>query len=179
MPLDFGLLSMTELRNRPGEILDRVAGGGEAFIIERNGQRRACLVPLSVFAPDVSPSRIADEIKELLDHNENPSTTVTESHELLFRFSHRLVDEVSVELAVVLPHGYPNSCPRVYASPVSDNAPHRWGDGALCLYGFMTGWNPGKHTVFTTLTLARQWLRRYDTWRQVGKWPGQEGLSDE
>ena len=46
MPLDFSLLSMTELRNRPGEILDRVADKGEAFIIERSGQRKACLVPL-------------------------------------------------------------------------------------------------------------------------------------
>ena len=46
MLLDFGLLSMTELRNRPGEILDRVVDSGEAFIIERNGSRKACLVPL-------------------------------------------------------------------------------------------------------------------------------------
>ena len=66
MPLDFGLLSMTELRTRPGEILDRVADGGEAFIIERSGQRKACLVPLSVFLPDISPARIAAEIQELV-----------------------------------------------------------------------------------------------------------------
>ena len=60
MPQDFELLSMTELRNRPGEILDRVADGGEAFIIERNGSRKACLVPLSVFFPDVPPARIGE-----------------------------------------------------------------------------------------------------------------------
>ena len=65
MPYDFGLLSMTELRNGPGEILDRVAQKGESFIIERNGRRTACLVPLSVFFPDIAPTRIADEIKEL------------------------------------------------------------------------------------------------------------------
>ena len=66
MHVDFGLLSMTELRTRPGEILDRVADGGEAFIIERGGRRKACLVPLSVFVPDISPARIADEIAELV-----------------------------------------------------------------------------------------------------------------
>lgn len=179
MPLDFELLSMTELRTRPGEILDRVADGGEAFIIERSGQRKACLVPLSVFLPDISPARIADEIQELVGRGENPSPTFTESRELAFRFPCKLAEGTSVELAIVLPHGYPHNCPRVYASAIGKGAPHRWADGALCLYGVMTGWNPGKHTVFSTLKLARQWLQHYDTWRKVGHWPKQEGLPNE
>lgn len=179
MPLNFGLLSMTELRNRPGEILDRVADGGEAFIIERTGHRKACLVPLSVFFPDISPSRIADEIHELVEHGEEPRTTFTEGRELAFRFQCGLADNTSIETTILLPHGYPSNCPRVYATPISDNAPHRWADGALCLYGVMTGWNPGKHTVFSTLKLARQWLRHYDTWRNIGQWPKQEGSLDE
>ena len=79
----------------------------------------------------------------------------------------------------MLPHGYPNNCPRVYASAIGEGAPHRWADGALCLYGVMTGWNPGKHTVFSTLKLARQWLRNYDAWRKTGQWPKQEGLPNE
>jgi prevent-host-death family protein len=176
---DFGLLSMTELRNRPGEILDRVADNGEAFIIERNGSRKACLVPLSVFCPDISPTRIADEIKELEKHGEKPRTTITEGHELTFRFPLTLGDETPIELTIVLPHGYPNSCPRVYANLPSANIPHRWGDGALCLYGVMSGWNPGKHTVFSTLKLARKWLQHYDTWRQSGHWPKPEGSPNE
>jgi prevent-host-death family protein len=179
MPLDFDLLSMTELRNRPGEILDRVADKGEAFIIERNGQRRACLVPLSVFFPDVPPTRIADEIKALEEHGEEPRTTITEARELAFRFPVKVNQESPVELTIVLPHGYPNSCPRVYANLVNEDAPHRWRDGALCLYGVMSGWNPGKHTVFSTLTLARRWLRHYDTWHQTGQWPKPEGSADE
>src|SRR5688572_16127183 len=85
MPLEFGILSMTELRNRPGEILDRVADSGEAFIVERNGSRKACLVPLSVFFPDVSPARIGEEIEELEKHGEEPRTTITEKRELAFR----------------------------------------------------------------------------------------------
>ena len=93
MPLDFGLLSMTELRNRPGEVLDRVADDGAAFIIERNGRQKACLVPLSAFFPDIQPSRIADEIEELVQHGEEPRTTFTQDRELAFRFPCRLADD--------------------------------------------------------------------------------------
>src|SRR5208282_1616021 len=137
MPLDFGLLSMTELRNRPGEILDRVADDGEAFMIERNGQRKACLVPLSFFFPDVSPSRIAEEMQELYRHGEEPRATFTEDRELALRFPHKLADDTSIELTILMPHGYPHSCPRVYTKSISEDAPHRWADGALCLYGVM------------------------------------------
>lgn len=179
MPLDFGLLSMTELRNRPGEILDRVADAGEAFIIERNGRQKACLVPLSVFFPDVSPARIAEEIKELEDHREEPRTTITKDRELAFRFSHQLANRMPIEVTIVMPHGYPNSCPRVYADAINEEAPHRWANGALCLYGVVTAWNPGKHTVYSTLTLARQWLKRYDAWQQTGKWSAEGGVTNE
>ena len=175
MPYDFGLLSMTELRNGPGEILDRVAQKGESFIIERNGRRTACLVPLSVFFPNIAPTRIADEIKELDDHEESQRITITEDRELAFRFLLKLADETPIDLTVMLPHGYPNTCPRVYARPIREDAPHRWKDGALCLYGVMSGWNPGKHTVYSTLEIARQWLRHYDEWQQSGHWPKQEG----
>ena len=173
MPQNFSLLSMTELRTRPGEILDRVADGGEAFIIERNGQQKACLVPLSVFVPDVSPARLAAELDELLRNGEQPRTSFTETREVAFRFVDRLTDNTPIETTILLPHGYPNNCPRVYVSPVSTDAPHRWSDGALCLYGVMSGWNPGKHTVFSTLQLARRWLTHYEAWRQSGKWPKQ------
>jgi antitoxin (DNA-binding transcriptional repressor) of toxin-antitoxin stability system len=179
MPLDFGLLSMTELRTRPGEILDRVASGGEAFIIERSGQRKACLVPLSVLLPDIAPARIADEIQQLVDQGEEPSTSVTDEMELAFRFPSKLADGTSADLSIVLPHGYPHNCPRVYANAIGVGAPHRWADGALCLYGVMTGWNPGKHSVLSTLNLSRQWIRNYDAWRKLGQWPKPEGLTDD
>jgi prevent-host-death family protein len=178
MPWDFGLLSMTELRTRPGEILDRVAEGAEAFIIERNGKRTACLVPLSFFFPDISPTRISDEIKELEDHGEVLRTEITETRELVFRFPIKVDDNNNVEIKVVLPHGYPNSCPRVYASQVSEEAPHRWRDGALCLYGVMSSWNPGKHTILSTLGFAKIWLKHYDEWHKTGQWPKQEGPPD-
>lgn len=179
MPLDFSLLSMTELRNHPGEILDRVADKGEAFIIERSGQRKACLVPLSVLLPDIPPARIADEIEQLVQQGEQPSTSFTDAKELAFKFPEKLDDGLPADLSIVLPHGYPNNCPRVYAGAIGEGSPHRWADGALCLYGVMTGWNPGKHTVFSTLKLARQWLRNYETWRKSGQWPPQEGSANE
>lgn len=175
---DFGLLSMTELRTRPGEILDRVADKGEAFIIERGGTRKACLVPLSVFFPDIPPPRIADELEELEKHSEAPRTTITEKRELTFRFLYKLADGTPIEISIVLPHGYPNNCPRVYATPIRDNAPHKWADGALCVYGVMSGWNPGKNTVYSTLKLATQWLQHYEIWLRSGRWPQPEGKAN-
>ena len=170
MPLDFGVLSMTELRTSPGEILDRVAKG-EAFVIERSGQRKACLVPLSVFFPDIAPSRISSEIAELNEHGERPRITVTEQLELAVRIRADHDNPNSTEITIVLPHRYPSTCPRVYADIEVAEVPHRWADGALCLYGVMTGWNPGKHNVLSTLALARRWLEHYQEWRNAGQWP--------
>src|ERR1043165_4122102 len=158
MPLDFKLLSMTELRTNPGKIFDRVADDGEAFIVEKGGRRKACLVPLSFFFPDVAPSRIADEIEELEKHGEKTRLEITQEKELALRFFHPVAGGNLIDVKIILPHGYPNTCPRVYADPLSDSAPHRWSDGALCLYGVLTGWNPGRHTSVSTLQLARQWL---------------------
>ena len=168
---------MTELRNGPGEILDRVAEKGEAFIIERGGHRKACLVPLSLFFPDISTIRIADEIKELEGHGEEPVTTINEERELAFQFRHT-VSDATIKITIVLPHGYPSRCPRVYAEPLNERVPHRWADGALCLFGVMSVWNPGKHTVQAALSLARQWLEHYDAWRRTGSWP-KAGTADE
>jgi prevent-host-death family protein len=178
-PQDFGLLSMTELRERPGEVLDRVADDGRAFIIERNGRQKACLVPLSVFFPDIPPARIGEEIADLTKNGESPRTSITEDRELVFRFPHKFVDGIETNLEIVLPHGYPNSCPKCYVKSLTDGPPHRWSDGALCLYGVTTAWNPGKHTILTTLRLCRQWLQRYEMWRKAGTWPKEEGTTNE
>ncbi len=171
MTIDFTVLPMTELRNTPGEILDRVADAGEAFVIERNGKQKACLVPLSIFFPDIPPARMAREMDELAAQGEAPRTSFSQDREISLSFPVNNNDAGDARITVLLPHGYPNSCPKVYANPVADNAPHRWNDGALCLYGVMTGWNPGKHTVFSTLQLARQWFANYSAWQNSGQWP--------
>lgn len=172
------MLSMTELRTSPGEVLDRVAKGGHAFIIERNGHRMACLVPLSAFFPDISPARIAEEISKLERHGEVSRTHIADTRELVFLFTEKGPDPEAITLTIVLPHGYPNRCPRVYAAPLDPATPHRWTDGELCLFGVMGVWNPGKHTVYSTLMLARRWLQGYCSWRSAGHWPSM-GPSNE
>jgi prevent-host-death family protein len=176
MRLDFTPLSMTELRTRPGEILDRVADDGESFLIERNGRQRACLVPISVFLPDISPARIARELDELEKAGEMTYTTVTGEREVAIRVTHSAGDN-AYSIIITLPHNYPNACPRVYVTDVDKNAPHRFADGALCIFGVTSSWNPGKHTARDALDNARHWLSRYESWRHTGSWP-QGGTSD-
>ena len=168
--IDFTPLSMTELRNRPGEILDRVAYQQECFAIERHGRRRACLVPLSVFLPDISPFRIAQELQQLEQTGEFTRTTVTPEREIAFKIRHA-GERCSYEIEVVLPHGYPNVCPRVYVNSIESGTPHCFPDGALCIFGVMASWNPGKHTVCHAVEYARRWLKHYEAWRKSGKWP--------
>lgn len=170
MAIDFTPLPMTELRTRPGEILDRVIDNGESFVIERNGRQRACLVPLSVFLPDISPVRIANELQELEKNGESPRTTITPEREIAFRFR-RGNDADVYDITIVLPHSYPNVCPRVYAEPVDPSAPHRFPDRALCIFGVMSSWNPGRDGAYVALNNARRWLTRYESWRETGQWP--------
>jgi prevent-host-death family protein len=176
MRLDFIPLSMTELRTRPGEILDRVADDGESFVIERNGRQRACLVPISVFLPDISPARIARELEELEKAGEVTYTTITGKKEVAIRVHHSNGDN-TYSIVITLPHNYPNACPRVYVTDVDQDAPHRFADGALCIFGVMSFWNPGKHTARDALDNARHWLSGYESWQRTGSWP-QIGISD-
>lgn len=176
MRLDFTPLSMTELRTRPGEILDRVADDGESFLIERNGRQRACLVPISVFLPDISPARIARELDELEQAGETTQTTITGEKEVAIRVQHATDGNV-YSIFITLPHNYPNACPRVHVADVDARAPHRFADGTLCIFGVTSSWNPGKHTARDALNSARHWLSGYEAWRHTGSWP-HGGTSD-
>jgi ubiquitin-protein ligase len=171
MPIEFQPISMMELRNAPGDILDRVAQQNEAFIVERNGHQMACLVPLSSFMPDIQPTRLAREFESLESKNEKHTAAITDSFELWLRFRQEGKDK-NVEIAVLLPHGYPNASPKVYASPLPDKCPHRWQDGSLCLFGAVELWNPGKHDIVSVLTMARQWLSHFEGWQATGTWGG-------
>ncbi len=173
MPLNFQTLSMMELRGAPGEVLDRVAQNHEAFIIERKGQQMACLVPLSVFMPDIQPARLAREFEALDIESEERRVSITGENELELQFRGEGAGR-DVALTVRLPHGYPNAGPKVFADPIADNSPHRWQDGSLCIFGAMEIWNPGKHDVSHALRLARQWLSQYEAWRQSGRWNKEE-----
>ena len=99
-----------------------------------------------------------------------PHTIVTPEREIAFKLRYQ-TENGSYELTIVLPHGYPNVCPRVYADPVDLEAPHLFPDGTLCIFGVMTSWNPAKHTVNLAIEYARRWLSHYEIWQLTGDWP--------
>ncbi len=173
MPLNFQSLSMMDLRNAPGEALDRVALKGESFIVERNGHQLACLVPLSRFMPDIQPVRLSKELERLQKQEEHHNLSLTDDNELELHFRREGAAK-EITLTVRLPHGFPNTAPKVYASPVPEGAPHRWADGSLCIFGAMAVWNPGAHDVSNVLKFARRWLQGLEAWKASGAWPGGE-----
>jgi len=168
--IDFKTLKMMQLRSSPGEVLDRVARDGEVFVIERNGEPKACLVPVSFLLPDISPARITQELNKLNEKNENYKLTINEHKELEIN-CHETAAGDDVLLSIVLPHGYPDSAPRIYAMQVPPNTPKRWQDGSLSIFGATTTWNAKTHDVFHALSLARVWLKQYGKWRKTGEWP--------
>ena len=172
MTIAFTNLPMTELRTGPGAILDRVADG-ESFVIERNGRSMACLVPIANFLPDIPSSRIIRELEELEGAGESLRTTVTSGREIAFQIRQRDGHD-RYHIMIVLPHTYPNACPRVYADPVDSRSPHRFADGALCIFGVMGSWNPAKHAARDALDYARAWLSHYEIWKRTGDWPRPE-----
>ena len=173
MHIDFQPLSMMDLRSRPGEILDDVAVRGRAYVVERNGQQKACLVPISVFLPDISPNRISQELDSLAAAKELFRTSITENREIQLLLTEP-TERKNIRLCIRLPHGYPNKSPVVTAEPINPSSPHVWPDGSLCIFGAMETWNPGRHDVVHTLKLCRRWLRRYARWSTTGNWPVRE-----
>ena len=171
--IEFKPLPMMALRSRPGEVLDEVSRDGAAFLVERNGQQKACLVPISYFLPDIQTSRVTAELDKIIDSNEHYRITISDQREiqLLFR---EFSGEAQIDVTVTLPHGYPNKAPVVSASPIEERCPHRWPDGTLCIYGAVAEWNPGKHDVMHAVALFRRWIQHYSVWRQVGAWPREE-----
>jgi len=176
--LDFKPLSMMDLRSSPGDILDRVSRSGEAFIIEKNGEQKACLVPISVFFPDIKKDRLFEELEELHKKGRDPKLQISESRDVEMSFLEDISSK-KVTIKIVLPHGYPNAAPKIYADPISDDAPHRWQDGSLCILGAMANWNPGKHNIAFVLDLSRKWMDHYYKWKSTGKWPSGMDPVDE
>jgi prevent-host-death family protein len=170
LKVDFKTLKMMELRSSPGEVLDRVARDGDVFVVERNGQPKACLVPVSFLLPDISPDRIAKELNKLDGKKENYKLTITENKELEISCLETAAGE-NVIISIVLPHGYPNAAPRIFAAQVAPNAPKRWPDGSLSIFGATAAWNVKSHDASYALSLARVWLKHYAKWRKTGEWP--------
>ena len=107
MEFDFKTLTMMKLRSSPGEILDRVYEGGEAFIIERNGRQKACLVPVWYFLPDIPKNKVNEELNELDKNGEKPIVRVSNKREIEMLFKETVKrDEITIK--IILPRGYPN-----------------------------------------------------------------------
>ena len=170
MHIEFKPLPMMALRSRPGEVLDEVSREGAAFLIERNGQPKACLVPISYFLPDIQTSRVTAELDRIIDSNERFRVSINDEKEIQLVFREFGGDE-RIDVTVVLPHGYPNKAPVVSATPIEEGCPHRWPDGTLCIYGAVAEWNPGKHDVMHAVALFRRWIQHYSVWHQTGEWP--------
>ncbi|MXX62699.1 MAG: hypothetical protein F4112_03675 [Holophagales bacterium] len=170
MLIDFKPLPMMALRSRPGEVLDEVSREGAAFLIERNGQQKACLVPISYFLPDIQTSRVTAELDRITDSNEHCRIAISEGREIQLVFG-ELSGKTPVDVTVTLPHGYPNRAPVVSAEPLEEGCPHRWPDGTLCIYGAEAVWNPGRHDVMHAVALFRRWIQHYSAWRETREWP--------
>jgi hypothetical protein len=130
-------------------------------------------VPVSFLLPDISPERIKQELSSLMEKNENYKLTINENKELEIN-CHEVVAGESLVLSIVLPHGYPNSAPRLYVAQVPQNTPKRWADGALSIFGTTAMWNSKTHNVIHALKLARKWLKQYSKWRKTGEWPPED-----
>ena len=122
LKIDFKTLKMMQLRSSPGEVLDRVARDGEVFVIERNGEPKACLVPVSYLLPDISPNRFAKELDKLNEKSESYRLTITDTKELEISFQETAAGE-NLVLRIILPHGYPDYAPRIFADQLPAETP--------------------------------------------------------
>ena len=84
--IEFKPLPMMALRSSPGEVLDEVSKEGAAYLVERNGQQKACLVPISCFLPDIRRSRVTAELDRLEDSVEQYRVAISAEREMQFLF---------------------------------------------------------------------------------------------
>ena len=178
MTLEFKQLTMMDLRSSPGEIFDRVARDGESFVIERNGEQMACLVPVSVFLPDIKKSRLDNDLNKLQEQKLESAITILDTKEIKIKFLNALGSEM-IRLSIVLPHGYPNVAPKIFADPLPEKTPHQWQDGSLCIFGAIASWNPGKDYLDRVYELGKKWVEHYYQWKSSDIWPSKREKTDD
>lgn len=76
---------------------------------------------------------------------------------------------------------HPSGVPRIRVlSPTLDaKAPHRYGNGDLCLHRPKDRyWTPDQLVADTIIPWAASWLFFYEIWQDTGKWRGPEAPHD-
>jgi hypothetical protein len=63
---------------------------------------------------------------------------------------------------------------QVLEPKISDDAPHTYSDGSLCLYYRDGTWTKAKMLAETILPWTAEWLYFYEYWLATGKWLGPE-----
>ncbi len=87
--------------------------------------------------------------------------------------------EWSREFKIRIDHPAPDRTPKVWvtAPPVHPKAPHRYGDGSLCLDypkdGREERWHPGAPLAWTVVPWTAEWLFYYELWLETGDWYGE------
>ncbi len=71
-------------------------------------------------------------------------------------------------------HGTGRPVVHVLEPKISDDAPHTYPDGSLCLYYKDGTWTQAKMLAETILPWTAEWLFFYEYWLSTGKWLGPE-----
>jgi hypothetical protein len=101
-------------------------------------------VSVSYLLPDIAPDRIIKELTKLDAKHETYKLTINDHKEIEISCCETAAGE-KVVISIVLPHRYPNTAPRIYAEQVVPDAPHRWPDGSLSIFGATAAWNVKTH----------------------------------
>ena len=115
--------------------------------------------------------RIAEELARLDEKKQSYKLTINDNKELEISCA-EMVGGERVALQIILPHGYPDAAPRIYAPSLC--RPGRREDGRtvpLAIFGSVATWKPKTHDVRHALTLGRSWLKLYAEWTRSGTWP--------
>jgi hypothetical protein len=70
---------------------------------------------------------------------------------------------------ILYPRGYPYEKPKllIVEPPLRRDAPHRFGDGSICVYP--EGWNYKRTTAPSGIPLVAGWLALYEVFLRTGK----------
>jgi hypothetical protein len=115
------------------------------------------------------PGRLAKEAELMYGHS---LAALVQGSNGEFRWVERLVSAGGQRytLAIVYPPQFPYERPKAFiVEPAIPSAPHRLGDGSLCL--FDNPWaTDTKCTALVVRNRAVTWMLVFEAWRKTGDW---------